>query len=214
MKTAKIGGFSLVEILIVVAILSVAVVTGYRSLLYLTKEATQISRAATNPRRAEYDRFVGILNDRLSRCWSYTVEAASINGLNGNIMHLHDANGSNFTDFGIYTDGIIYRFALADLAGTAPLAMQYAFTNQSPTLDYNLRLQTNFTGATPDITASWQVPPPLYYRAATDAFRGLFISTDESDLERQVTEHRLNQTGLLQHDLCDYHFHPRHGAFR
>ena len=72
MKTLRQRGYSLVEVVIVVAILSVIAVTGYRCLMYLTKEATQTSRAVTNPQRAQYDRFVGVLNDQIGRasCWA------------------------------------------------------------------------------------------------------------------------------------------------
>ncbi len=209
----RTSAFSLVEVLIVVAILSVITVTGYRCLMYLTKEATQTSRAAASSRRPEYDRFVGVLNDRLTRSWSYIAETATVQGLDGSILHLYDADGQNFADFGIYTDGIIYRYQIADAGGAAPLNLEYAFTNQNQTLDYALTFTTN---AVPDLdlTASWKIPPPLYYRATTDAFRALFISADDSDLEQQVSEHRTNKTGLLQHDLREYTFNPRHQAFR
>lgn len=209
----KASAFTLVEVLIVVAILSVIAVTGYRSLMYLTKEATQTSRAAANSRRADYDRFVGVLNDLLARTWSYTAESANSQGLNGNVLHLYDADGQPLANFGIYTDGIVYRYEIADAVGAAPLNLVYAFTNQNQTLDYALTLATN---ATPDldVTASWKIPPPLYYRAATTAFRGLFISADDGDLEQQVSEHRTNKTGLLQHDLREYNFNPRHDGFR
>lgn len=214
MKSPKTAAFSLVEILIVVGILSVIAVTGYRCLMYLTKEATQISRAAVNSRRAEYDRLVGVLNDRLGRSWSYTVDGSSSQGLNGSILHLYDADGQRLADFGIHTDGIIYRYEIADAAGATPLNLQYAFTNRDATLDYALRFTTNSVAPDLDVTASWKVAPPLYYRAATSAFRGLFISADDSDLEQQVSEHRTNKTGLLQHDLREYNFNPRHDAFR
>ncbi len=209
----KASAFSLVEVLIVIAILSVIAATGYRSVMYLTKEATQTSRAAANSRRADYDRFVGVLNDRLGRTWSYTAEFVNAQGLDGKVLHLYDADGQPLANFGIYTDGIVYRYEIADTVGVAPLSLAYAFTNQNQTLDYALTLATN---ATPDldVTASWKIPPPLYYRAATIAFRGLFISADEGDLEQQVSEHRTNKTGLLQHDLREYNFNPRHDAFR
>lgn len=213
MKTSKTTGYSLVEVLIVVAILSVIAATGYRSLMYLTKEATQTSRAAANSRRAEYDRFVGVLNDRLGRTWSYTTESSNSQGLNGNVLHLYDADGQPLADFGIYTDGIIYRYQMADAVGGAPLNLEYAFTNQNQTLDYALTFTTN-SAPDLDVTASWKIPPPFYYRAATDAFHALFISADDSDLEQQVSEHRTNKTGLLQHDLREYNFNPRHEAFR
>lgn len=214
MKASKTNGFSLVEVLIVVAILSVIAVTGYRSLMYLTKEATQTSRAAASSRRGEYDRFVGVLNDRLGRSWSYSVEAASSQGLNGSLLRLYDADGQNLSDFGIYTDGVIYRYQIADAGGAAPLNLEYAFTNQKQTLDYALTFTTNSASDFVDVTASWKIPPPFYYRATTDAFRALFISADESDLEQQLSEHRTNKTGLLQHDLREYTFNPRHEAFR
>lgn len=214
MKRPKTAAFSLVEILIVVGILSVISVTGYRCLMYLTKEATQTSRAAVNARRAEYDRFVGVLNDRLGRSWSYTVDGSSSQGLHGSVLHLYDADGQRLADFGIYTDGIIYRYEIADATGAMPLDLRYAFTNRDATLDYALRFTTNSAAPDLDVTASWKVAPPLYYRAATGAFRGLFISADDSDLEQQVSEHRTNKTGLLQHDLREYNFNPRCGAFR
>jgi len=213
MKASKTNAFTLVEVLIVVAILSVIAVTGYRSIMYLTKEATQTSRAAASWRRAEYDRFVGVLNDRLGRTWSYTIEAANSQGLNGNVLHLYDADSQPLADFEIFTDGIIYRYEIADAGGAAPMNLEYAFTNQNPTVDYALTLTTN-SASDSDVTASWKIPPPLYYRAATEAFRALFISADDSDLEQQISEHRTNKTGLLQHDLREFTFNPRHGAFR
>jgi prepilin-type N-terminal cleavage/methylation domain-containing protein len=208
----KTTAFSLVEVLIVVAILSVIAATGYRSLMYLTKEATQTSRAAASSRRAEYDRFVGVLNDRLGRSWSYTTESANSLGLTGNVLHLYDSDGQALADFGIYTEGIIYRYEIADAEGVAPLNLKYAFTNQNQTLDYALTFTTNAPDS--DVTASWKVPPPFYYRATTGAFRALFISADDNDLEQQVSVHRTNKTGLLQHDLREYNFNPRHDAFR
>jgi len=214
LKKSRLTGYSLVEVVIVVAILSVIAVTGYRCLMYLTKEATQTSRAVTNPRRAEYDRFVGVLNDRLAQSWAFTTESASRQGINGTLLHLYDASGQEFAAFGIYTDGTVYQYEIADAGGGAPLDFAYAFTNQDSTWDYSLVLATNATIPNPDVTATWKVPPPFYYRAATAAFRGLFISADDADLEQQVSVHRTNKTGLLQHDLREYNFNPRHEAFR
>jgi hypothetical protein len=182
--------------------------------MYLTKEATQTSRAVTNPQRAQYDRFVGVLNDRLGQTWAFTAETASLPGINGNLIRLYNADGQEFADFGIYTDGTVYQYEIADAGGPAPLDFKYAFTNQDSTWDYSLQLTTNATVPSLDVTASWKVPPPLYYRAATAAFRGLFISADDADLERQVSLHRTNKTGLLQHDFREYNFNPRHEAFR
>jgi len=214
MKTLRQRGYSLVEVVIVVAILSVIAVTGYRCLMYLTKEAIQTSRAVTNPQRAQYDRFVGVLNDRLGQAWAFTAETASLPGINGNVLRLYNADGQEFADFGIYTDGTVYQYEIADAGGPVPLDFTYAFTNQDSTWDYSLQLTTNATVPSLDVTASWKVPPPLYYRAATAAFRGLFISADDADLERQVSMHRTNKTGLLQHDFREYNFNPRHEAFR
>ena len=214
MKTLRQKGYSLVEVVIVVAILSVIAVTGYRCLMYLTKEATQTSRAVTNPQRAQYDRFVGVLNDRLGQAWAFTAETASLQGINGNRLRLYNADGQEFAEFGMYADGTAYQYEIADAGGPAPLDFKYAFTNQDSTWDYSLQLTTNATAPNVDVTASWKVPPPLYYRAATAAFRGMFISADDADLERQVSMHRTNKTGLLQHDFREYNFNPRHEAFR
>ena len=162
MKTLRQKGYSLVEVVIVVAILSVIAVTGYRCLMYLTKEATQTSRAVTNPQRAQYDRFVGVLNDRLGQTWAFTAETASLPGINGNLIRLYNADGQEFADFGIYTDGTVYQYEIADAGGPAPLDFTYAFTNQDSTWDYSLQLTTNATIPSLDVTASWKVPPPLY----------------------------------------------------
>ena len=162
MKTLRQRGYSLVEVVIVVAILSVIAVTGYRCLMYLTKEATQTSRAVTNPQRAQYDRFVGVLNDRLGQTWAFTAETASLPGINGNLLRLYNADGQEFADFGIYTDGTVYQYQIADAGGPAPLDFKYAFTNQDSTWDYSLQLTTNATVPSLDVTASWKVPPPFY----------------------------------------------------
>lgn len=214
MKSPKQPGYSLVEVVIVVAILSVIAVTGYRCVMYLTKEATQTSRAVTNPQRAQYDRFISTLNDRLGQAWAFSTETSSLPGISGNLLHLYGADGQEFAALGLYTDGTIYQYEVADAGGPAPLDFTYAFTNQDSTWDYALVLTTNATIPTLDVTATWKVPPPLYYRAATAAFRGLFISANDADLEQQVSLHRTNKTGLLQHDLREYNFNPRHDAFR
>src|ERR1035438_9818741 len=130
MKTLRQKGYSLVEVVIVVAILSVIAVTGYRCLMYLTKEATQTSRAVTNPRRAQYDRFVGVLNDRLGQAWAFTPETASLQGIKGTQLRLYDAGGQEFAEFGMYTDGTAYQYEIADAGGPAPLDFKYAFTNR------------------------------------------------------------------------------------
>src|ERR1035441_10227328 len=121
MKTLRQKGYSLVEVVIVVAILSVIAVTSYRCVMYLTKEATQTSRAVTNPRRAQYDRFVGVLNGRLGQTWAFTAEKASLQGINGNLLRLYDADGQEFAEFGMYTDGTAYQYEIADAGGPAPL---------------------------------------------------------------------------------------------
>jgi prepilin-type N-terminal cleavage/methylation domain-containing protein len=212
MRRLEQRGFSLVEILIVIAILGVITVAGYRSLMYFTKEATQISRSAANSRRAEFDRLTGLLDDRLSRSWNFTVEPSVFRGLSGRLLHLFDADDRNFADFGVYTDGLVYSYTLAD-TGAPSLSFEYAFTNQNSEADYTLTLVTNIAPIF-DVTANWQIPPPFYYRATTAAFGAIFPSVDQNQLELLVSEHRTNHTGLLQHDLREYHFTPRNHAFR
>ena len=172
MKTLRQKGYSLVEVVIVVAILSVIAVTGYRCLMYLTKEATQTSRAVTNPQRAQYERFVGVLNDRLGQTWAFTAETASLPGINGNLIRLYNADGQEFADFGIYTDGTVYQYEIADAGGTAPLDFTYAFTNQDSTWDYSLQLTTNATVPSLDVRPRGKcrrpctIAPPLRPSAA------------------------------------------------
>jgi prepilin-type N-terminal cleavage/methylation domain-containing protein len=171
MKGPKTTAFSLVEVLIVVAILSVIAVTGYRSLMYLTKEATQTSRAAANSRRAEYDRYVGVLNDRLGRSWSYTADTASAQGLNGasrtfttqtaklrRLWNLHGRDHLPIRNCGC--------------GGAAPLNLEYMFTNQNPTLDS--RWHSRPMPRQPSTSQLREKLPPLYYRASTIAFRGCY----------------------------------------
>ena len=95
------------------------------------------------------------------------------------------------------------------------LDLTYSYTNSESTTNYSLVLATNvsLSGAT-DVTAAWKIPTPFYFKAATDAFRGMFVYRDDADLESKVSEHRTNKTGLLQHDLKTYTFNPRQEAVR
>lgn len=213
MKSCKRRGFTLVEVLIVIAILGVITITGYRSLMYFTKEATQISRNAASSRRAEFDRFTGMLDDRLSRSWNFTAEDSMLHGLNGRLMHLLDADDRNFADFGVFSDGYVYGYTLADIGTPPQLSFEYWFTNQNSGADYDLTLVTNVASLA-GVTATWKIPPPFHSRAATAAFRPMFLSADDGQLEQMVAEHLTNHTGLLQHDLREYHFNPRNHAFR
>jgi type II secretory pathway pseudopilin PulG len=214
-RPRSVGAYSLVEILVVIGILSVILVLGYRSLSVFTQETAQLSRAAVSSRKAEFDRFVGVLNDRLSQAWAFTTDNSTASGLNGTQLTLLDHQGTNYANFGLYTDGTIYIYRLQDIAVASMLDLTYAFTNTESTTDYSLVLTTNGSLAgTANVTASWKIPPPFYYRASTDAFRGLFVCRDDAELESKVSEHRTNKTGLLQHDLKTYTFNPRQEAVR
>jgi prepilin-type N-terminal cleavage/methylation domain-containing protein len=207
--------YSLVEILVVIGILSVILVLGYRSLSFFTQETAQLSRAAVSSRKAEFDRFVGVLNDRLSQAWAFSTGSSTYNGLNGTQIALLDHEGTNYANFSLYSDGMIYVYRLQDITVASMLDLTYAFTNRESTIDYNLVLTTNAAlPGTANVTAVWKIPPPFYYTAATEAFRSLFVYRDDPDLESKVSQHRTNKTGLLQHDLRTYTFNPRHEAVR
>jgi hypothetical protein len=207
--------YSLVEIVIVMGILSVILILGYRSLSFFTQQAGQLSRAALSGRKAGFDRFVGVLNDRLSESWTFTTGSSSFSNLGGTLITLLDAQGTNYANVGLYTDGTVFLYRLEDLSGPAPFDLTYAFTNRTITTDYGLVLTTNVSDAgTTSVTASWKVPPPFYYQASDEAFRSLFTYSDDTDLQRQLEQHRTNNSGLLQHDLRKYSFNPREGAFR
>ena len=214
-KSYSVGAYSLVEILVVIGILSVILVLGYRSLSFFTQETAQLSRAAVSSRKAEFDRFVGVLNDRLSQAWAFTAGSSTYNGLNGTQIALLDHEGTNYANFGIYGNGTICIYRLQDLTVASMLDLTYAYTNSEFTTNYSLVLTTNVSlSGTTDVTATWKIPPPFYYKAATDAFRGMFVYRDDGDLESKVSEHRTNKTGLLQHDLKSYTFNPRQEAVR
>jgi type II secretory pathway pseudopilin PulG len=214
-KPYSVGAYSLVEILVVIGILSVILVLGYRSLSFFTQETAQLSRAAVSSRKADFDRFVGVLNDRLSQAWAFTTGSSTYSGLNGTQIALLDHEGTNYANFGIYGNGTICIYRLQDLTVASMLDLTYAYTNSESTTNYSLVLATNVSlSGTTDVTAAWKIPPPFYYKAAADAFRGIFVYRDDADLESKVSEHRTNKTGLLQHDLKTYTFNPRQEAVR
>jgi len=135
--------YSLVEILVVIGILSVILVLGYRSLSFFTRETAQLSRAAVSSRKAEFDRFVGVLNDRLSQAWAFTTESSTFGGLNGTQLALLDHEGTNYANFSLYTDGTTYVYRLQDMAVASMLDLTYAFTNMESTTEYGVVLTTN-----------------------------------------------------------------------
>ncbi len=212
--TAARKAYTLVEILIVVTILSIIFIAGYRSIRTVSNDAVQLSRAAASSRKAEFDRLVGILNDRLGQAWSYTLAPAA----NGGTLNLFDANGTNYAQFTLTSpDDLTFTYTMADITTTYtanPLTLTYVYTNQETT-NFLMRLVTsvpalNFT----NVTVSWQIPPPLFFDADLSAFQGLFLADSQADLQSQVAQHRTNHTGLLQHDLRNYNWNPRQQALR
>ena len=65
--------YTLAEILIVVTILSIIFIVGYRAMRTTSREAVQLNRVAASEQKAAFDRFVGLLNDRLGQAWSYNL---------------------------------------------------------------------------------------------------------------------------------------------
>src|SRR5208282_6723379 len=104
--------YTLVEILIVVTILSIIFIVGYRAMRTASYEAVQLNRAAASTRKAEFDRFVGILNDRLGQAWSYNLVSIP----NGSQLQLLNAAGVNYAQFTLTSpDLLTFNYALADI---------------------------------------------------------------------------------------------------
>jgi prepilin-type N-terminal cleavage/methylation domain-containing protein len=214
--------YTLVEILIVVTILSIIFIVGYRAMRAVSYEAVQLNRAAASTRKAEFDRFVGILNDRLGQAWSYNLVSIP----NGSQLQLLNAAGVNYAQFTLTSpDLLTFNYELADIGTnyTAnPLSILYNYTNQEPST--NVLMQqviappivgfTTAVAVNSGVSVNWQIPPPLYYDADIGAFTGLFLADNNTDFTNQVEEQRTNHTGLLQHDLKSYNWNPGKQAFR
>jgi prepilin-type N-terminal cleavage/methylation domain-containing protein len=210
--------YTLVEILIVVSILAVIFVVGYRAVRTLSISGTQIAKDSTNVQKAQYDYFIGILNDRLAQAWGYTLVNDSYGGATGSLLELNDPNGNNFCNFGVYTNGTVFLYHIKDITqlGNAPLLdVTYGFTNEDTSGNFGFYTTTNHSDAiTANVMANWQIPPPFYYTATLDALRPIFVYTSDADLTEQVALQRTNNTGLLEHDLRNYNWSPKQSAFR
>jgi prepilin-type N-terminal cleavage/methylation domain-containing protein len=214
--------YTLVEILIVVTILSIISIVGYRAMRATSREAVQLNRVAASEQKAAFDRFVGLLNDRLGQAWSYNLASVA----NGSELQLLNSAGVNYALFTLTSpDQLTFNYTLADLGTnyTAnPLSITYNYTNQEALT--NVLMQqvsappvagfTTAAAVNPGVSVNWQIPPPLYYDADIGAFSGIFLSDNTADFSNQVAEQRTNHTGLLQHDLKSYNWNPGKQAFR
>lgn len=214
--------YTLVEILIVVTILSIISIVGYRAMRATSREAVQLNRVAASEQKAAFDRFVGLLNDRLGQAWSYNLASVT----NGSQLQLLNSAGVNYALFTLTSpDQLTFNYTLADLGTnyTAnPLSISYNYTNQEALT--NVLMQqvsappvagfTTAAAVNPGVSVNWQIPPPLYYDADIGAFSGIFLSDNTADFSNQVAEQRTNHTGLLQHDLKSYSWNPGKQAFR
>ena len=89
--------YTLAEILIVVTILSIIFIVGYRAIRATSREAVQLNRVAASEQKAAFDRFVGLLNDRLGQAWSYNLVSVT----NGSQRQAYDCgcgSGTGGTD--------------------------------------------------------------------------------------------------------------------
>ena len=203
--------YTLAEILIVVTILSIIFIVGYRAIRATSREAVQLNRVAASEQKAAFDRFVGLLNDRLGQAWSYNLVSVT----NGSQLQLLNSAGANYALFTLTSpDQLTFNYTLADV-GTN-------YTNQEALTNVLMQQVTSppvagFTTAAavnPGVSVNWQIPPPLYYDADIGAFNGIFLSDNNADFLNQVAEQRTNHTGLLQHDLKSYSWNPGKQAFR
>ena len=207
-------GYTLVEIVIVVALMAVILIVGYRSARVLSQQAVQLSKTAANSRRGEFDRMVNVLKDRLGQAWSYSLASGSP----GPTLNLIDANGTTYATYTHMVSGNVLTCTFADVTGTYtanPLTFTYAFTNSTAASDYQMQEVTSTPAPGLTVTTvNWKIPPPFYYTADYTAFRGLFLANDDTDLRNQVADASANNTGLLQHDLQTFTWNPKKQLFR
>lgn len=214
------SGYSLVEVLIVVAILSVIMVTGYRTVSSFTTQAAQTAKAAASAQKAAFDKFIGVLNDRLSQAWTFQATDTTVNGLTGKRLDLFDYRGTNYALVNLVDDGTTFVYQITDLAGTLVPAgamqdLTYSFVNNGNTTLFRLELQskTDDMGNTYYV-ANWKIPPPFYPTASANSLRPLFVFKSEQDLDAQIADYRAKSSTMMQHDLKSYTFNPRAGALR
>jgi prepilin-type N-terminal cleavage/methylation domain-containing protein len=213
MKNRKTG-YTLVEIMIVVILMSIIIIVGFRAMRSMSSDAVQLSRAAANSRKAQFDMFEQVLNDRLGQAWSYTLTPTN----NGSTLNLFDSNGTNYAEFTLTSpDNLTFTYAFADLTTnyTAnPLALTYVYTNQEPANFLMHLVVNNVTLNFTNTVVSWQIPPPLYFDAVSNAFIGVISPEDPNNFASELAMHQTNHTGLLQHDLRTYNWNPRAQAIR
>ncbi len=213
MKNRKTG-YTLVEIMIVVIIMSLIIIVGFRAMRSMSSDAVQLSRAAANSRKAEFDLFEQVLNDRLGQAWSYTLTPTN----DGSSLNLFDSNGTNYAQFTLASpDNLTFNYTLADLTTTYtanPLALTYSYTNQESANFLMHLVVNNVTLNFTNIVVSWQIPPPLYFDADSSAFIGVISPENPNNFASELAMHRTNHSGLLQHDLRTYNWNPRAQAIR
>jgi prepilin-type N-terminal cleavage/methylation domain-containing protein len=203
--------YSLIEILIVVALMSVVLILGYRVSRAILGESVQLSQAGASQAKNQYDEFVAVVNDRLSQAWSYNIGI----GTNGSTLYLLDANGLQFAELTVASPDnqqFVYQFVDTGTNYTAnPLTLTYNFTDAPTYTNADFLLQEVPGSPT---TVNWKIPPPLYYTADYPAFRGIFLANTTSNFLSQVDEQRTNYGGLLQHDIQTFTWSPLKHAFR
>ena len=177
--------YTLVEILIVIIIITIISVVGYRMMRSISREAVQLSKAASSSRRAEFDRFTGLLTDRLAQAWTYTITEDIIAG--SRQLSLYDSTGDNYASFTVESpDNKRFTYTLIDLTTNYtvnPLTVSYLYTNSKSA---NFSIQTVASiGTFTNVTVCWKIPPPYYFDADNNAFRGLFLADNEDDFVEQ-----------------------------
>ena len=207
--------YTFVELLVVIALLSIIIALGYRSMRRITTEAVQLAQASSSERKVLFDRFIALQNDRLAQAWSYTVTPVTVGSYSGNALQLINSGGTNIAIINVCSSGPVYYFELVDQLqlGDAPLVdLVYMFTNRADTTEFNMTSATNNWGVA---IVSWAVPPPFYQSAAYSALQPLFPSAlSDADLIAAVEAQRTNNAGLLQYDVRRYRWSPQQEAFR
>ena len=211
----KNKAYTLVEILIVVALMSVIAIVGYKASRTITREAIQLSHAGSSSRKADFDRLIAVLNDRLNQAWGYTLTGIT----SGTQLSLIDANGSTYATLAVSSsDNQTFSYQFNDIAGVYtqnPLQITYGYTNSPAYTNADFLIQEVPGNPT---TVNWKIPPPTYYTADYSAFIGMFLANNTAELQQQVDAQRdiqnNNTSGLLQYDLQRFTWSPIKHAFR
>ncbi len=203
------SGLTLIEV-VAVATLTVLVAIGAMRLLTIFADETNFAtRLSIDSRQADYSRMIGVVQDRITQAWDYTLTTNTTATATNHTLALYDSNGDPYATISqtVQTNRWYYGFAdnpAIHSVTTVPLSLTYNFTNATPTTTYQMWADTN-------TTVHWKMPPPMYINADASAFVWLLGT---SELATQLAELKNNNSPALQHQIKTFHFNPEWYGYR